>query len=33
MEIERRKQAEEALESWQNEWKKKLSHHLSLIAL
>jgi hypothetical protein len=32
MEIERRKQAEEALESWQNEWKK-LSHHLSLIAL
>jgi hypothetical protein len=32
MEIERRKQAEEALESWQNEWKK-LSHHLSRIAL
>ncbi|KAK3158849.1 hypothetical protein QOZ80_2AG0142420 [Eleusine coracana subsp. coracana] len=32
MEIERRKQAEEALESWQNEWKK-LSHHLSLISL
>ncbi|XP_062220041.1 uncharacterized protein LOC133919616 [Phragmites australis] len=32
MEIERRKQAEEALENWQKEWKK-LSHHLSLIAL
>ncbi|KAL6633699.1 hypothetical protein ACP70R_026370 [Stipagrostis hirtigluma subsp. patula] len=32
MEIERRKQAEEALENWQKEWKK-LTHHLSLIAL
>lgn len=32
MEIERRKQAEEALENWQKEWKK-LSDHLSLIAL
>nr|CAB3447645.1 unnamed protein product [Digitaria exilis] len=32
MEIERRKQAEEALENWQTEWKK-LSNHLSLIAL
>uniref|UniRef100_A0A0A9F909 Uncharacterized protein n=1 Tax=Arundo donax TaxID=35708 RepID=A0A0A9F909_ARUDO len=32
MEIERRKQAEEALENWQKEWKK-LAHHLSLIAL
>lgn len=32
MEIERRKQAEEALENWQKEWKK-LSHHLSLVAL
>uniref|UniRef100_A0A0D9VJZ3 Uncharacterized protein n=1 Tax=Leersia perrieri TaxID=77586 RepID=A0A0D9VJZ3_9ORYZ len=32
MEIEKRKQAEEALENWQNEWKK-LSDHLSLIAL
>jgi len=31
-EIEGRKQAEEAAENWQNEWKK-LSHHLSLIAL
>jgi len=32
MEIERRKQAEEALEIWQKEWKK-LSHHLSHVAL
>lgn len=32
MEIERRKQAEEALEMWQKEWKK-LSHHLSYVAL
>uniref|UniRef100_A0A0E0GBU7 Uncharacterized protein n=1 Tax=Oryza nivara TaxID=4536 RepID=A0A0E0GBU7_ORYNI len=32
MEIERRKQAEEALENWQKEWKK-LSDHLSVIAL
>ncbi|CAL5055394.1 unnamed protein product [Urochloa decumbens] len=32
MEIERRKQAEEALENWQTEWKK-LSHHLSRVAL
>ncbi|KAG8072023.1 hypothetical protein GUJ93_ZPchr0006g42747 [Zizania palustris] len=32
MEIETRKQAEESLENWQNEWKK-LSDHLSLIAL
>ncbi|XP_006647759.2 uncharacterized protein LOC102710093 [Oryza brachyantha] len=32
MEIEKRKQAEEALENWQKEWKK-LSDHLSLIAL
>ncbi|CAN6233795.1 unnamed protein product [Urochloa humidicola] len=32
MEIERRKQAEEALENWQTEWKK-LSHHLSCVAL
>ncbi|KAF0934885.1 hypothetical protein E2562_028884 [Oryza meyeriana var. granulata] len=32
MEIERRKQAEEALENWQKEWKK-LNDHLSLIAL
>jgi hypothetical protein len=31
-EIERRKQAEEALEIWQKEWKK-LSHHLSHVAL
>ncbi|CAM0944909.1 unnamed protein product [Alopecurus aequalis] len=31
-EIEGRKQAEEAAENWQKEWKK-LSHHLSLIAL
>jgi len=30
MEIERRTQAEEALEIWQQEWKN-LSHHLSLI--
>ncbi|KAL5207496.1 hypothetical protein ABZP36_031931 [Zizania latifolia] len=32
MEIETRKQAEEALENWQNEWKK-LTDHLSLIAV
>jgi hypothetical protein len=32
MEIERRTQAEEALEIWQQEWKN-LSHHLSLIDL
>ncbi|XP_062222278.1 uncharacterized protein LOC133921431 [Phragmites australis] len=32
MEIERRKQAEEALENWQKEWKK-LSHYLSFVAL
>ena len=32
MEIERRKQAEEALEIWQKEWKK-LRHHLSRVAL
>jgi len=32
MEIERRKQAEDALENWQTEWMK-LSHHLSLVAL
>jgi len=31
-EIEGKKQAEEAAENWQKEWKK-LSHHLSLIAL
>ncbi|KAI4981376.1 hypothetical protein ZWY2020_021868 [Hordeum vulgare] len=31
-EIEGRKQAEEVAETWQKEWKK-LSHHLSLIAL
>ncbi|CAN6280272.1 unnamed protein product [Urochloa humidicola] len=31
-EIERRKQAEEALENWQTEWKK-LNHHLSCVAL
>lgn len=32
MEIERGKQAEETLQNWQEEWKK-LSHHLSLVAL
>jgi hypothetical protein len=32
MEIERGKQAEEALENWQTEWKK-LSHYLSRVAL
>ncbi|WVZ74034.1 hypothetical protein U9M48_022264 [Paspalum notatum var. saurae] len=32
MEIDRRKQAEEALENWQKEWKK-LNRHLSLVAL
>jgi hypothetical protein len=32
IEIERRTQAEEALEIWQQEWKN-LSHHLSLIDL
>ena len=32
MEIERRKQAEEALENWQTEWMN-LSHHLSRVAL
>jgi hypothetical protein len=31
-EIEGKRQAEEAAENWQKEWKK-LSHHLSLIAL
>ncbi|KQK00930.1 uncharacterized protein LOC100846000 [Brachypodium distachyon] len=31
-EIEGRKQAEEAVDNWQKEWKK-LNHHLSLIAL